>query len=347
MKKSVFVLAALGGIACAASAQSSVTLFGVIDANGRFLNNNGVKQYSLSQDGLQSSRLGFRGTEDLGGGLTAGFWIEGAINPDTGTPNGQTWQRRTTASLNSPWGELRLGRDKTATYLNTEVFDPFGDAGIGAASNLTTKAPPVPTGGGYSTEKRASNMIAYFIPSGVAGGLYGQAQVAAGERVNGQKYMGVRLGYASGPFDVALAYGQTEVLDTTGTNLDNFNIGGSWKFGFMILSGYYGSQEIENDKQDNWYIGVAAPFGLWRVRASYGQVERSGGSKIEGQKANQFAVGAVYDLSKRTALYGTWSGINNKGGAGFVVGSLNNYPGGGAAPNADSQGVEFGVRHAF
>ena len=358
MKKSLLALAALGALAGAASAQSSVTLFGVVDVNGRWLNNNSVKQYSLSQDGLQSSRLGFRGSEDMGGGLRAGFWLEGTINPDTGTQplasvNGGlnnaagTFTRRATVSLSNEWGEARLGRDKTATYLNTEIFDPFGDAGIGAASNLTTRAPPVPTGGGYSTEKRANNMVAYFLPAGIAGGLYGQVQVAAGENVNGQKYLGARLGYASGPFDVAVAYGQTEVLATTGTNLENWNVGGSWKFGFMVLSGFYGSQKIENDKQDNWYIGASAPLGLWRIRASWGQVERSGSSTIEGQKADQFAVGAVYDLSKRTALYGTWSGINNKGGASFVVGSLMNVPAGGAAKNADSQGLEFGIRHSF
>lgn len=347
MKKHLLALTVLGTLAGTASAQSSVTLFGVLDVNARWLDNNGVKQYALSQDGLQSSRLGVRGTEDLGGGLRAGFWLEGALNPDTGTPNGQTWQRRSTVSLSAPYGELRLGRDKTATYLNTEIFDPFGDAGIGAASNLTTKAPPVPTGGGYSTEKRASNMIAYFLPSGLAGGLYGQVQVAAGENLNGQKYLGGRLGYASGPFNAALAYGQTEVLATTSTNLDNFNIAGAWDFGLLVLSGFYGSQEIDNAKQDNWYIGASAPFGLWRIRASWGQVERSGSAAIEGQKADQFAIGAVYDLSKRTAVYGTWSGINNKGGASFVVGSFNNVPGGGAAKNADSQGFEFGLRHAF
>jgi predicted porin len=294
----------------------------------------------------------------MGGGLRAGFWLEGAINPDTGTQsiasiNGglnnaaATFARRATVSLMNEWGEARLGRDKTATYLNTEIFDPFGDAGIGAASNLTTKAPPVPTGAGYSTEKRANNMAAYFLPSGIAGGLYGQVQIAAGENVNGQKYMGGRLGYASGPFDVAVAYGQTLVLSAPSTNLDNFNVGASWKFDFMVLSGYYGTQKIDNDKQDNWYIGASAPFGSWRVRASWGQVQRNGSSVIDGQKADQFAVGAVYDLSKRTALYGTWSGINNKGGASFVVGSLINVPAGGAAKNADSQGLEFGIRHAF
>lgn len=347
MKKHALVLAVLGGIAGAASAQSSVVLFGVLDVSARWLNNDGVKQYQLAQGGLQSSRLGVRGSEDLGGGLRADFWLEGALDPDTGTPNGQTWQRRSTVSIRNELGEIRLGRDKTSTYLNSEVFDPFGDSGIGASGNLTVKAPPVPTGGGYSTEKRASNMMAYLLPSGIAGGLYGQVQVAAGENKNGQKYWGGRLGYASGPFDLAVAYGQTEVYDGTGTNLDNFNVGGSWNFGFVKLSGYYGTQEIDNDSQDNWYIGASAPFGQWRVRASWGQVDRSGSGTFDGQSADQFAVGAVYDLSKRTAFYGTWSGIRNKGGANFVVGSLANVAGGGAARDGDSQGLELGLRHAF
>ena len=86
MKKHFVALTVLGSVAGAVSAQSSVTLFGVLDVNARWLNNDGVKQYSLSQDGLQSSRLGVRGSDDLGGGLRAGFWLEGAINPDTGTP---------------------------------------------------------------------------------------------------------------------------------------------------------------------------------------------------------------------------------------------------------------------
>ena len=74
MKKHIVVLVVLASIGGTPSAQSSVTVFGVVDLNGRWLNNNGVKQYSLSQDGLQSSRLGFRGSEDMGVGLRAGFW---------------------------------------------------------------------------------------------------------------------------------------------------------------------------------------------------------------------------------------------------------------------------------
>ncbi len=347
MKKTLLALAALGAFAGAASAQSSVTLFGVVDLNGRWLNNNGVKQYSMSQDGLTPSRIGFRGTDDLGGGLYAGFWIEGAINPDIGTSGGQTWQRRSTVSLINQLGEIRLGRDNTATYNNTGDFDPFGDTGLAAAGNLTVQPPAVPSGGAYNTLVRANNMIGYFLPSGVAGGLYGQLQVAAGENAYGNKFFGGRIGYAKGPFNAAVAYGQTQV--SSDTDGDTFNVAGSWNFGFMTLAAFYGQIKVASDKQDNWFIGGLMPLGLWKLRASYGQVERSGTSpdNIEGQKANQLAVGAEYDLSRRTALYGTWSGISNKGGASFVVGSFNNVPGGGAAANGDSQGFEVGIRHSF
>lgn len=347
MKKKSLACAALLALCGTASAQSSVTLFGVVDLNGRWLDNNGTSQYSMSQDGNAPSRLGLRGTEDMGGGLYASFWIEGEINPDVGTASGQTWQRRSTVSLSSPWGEVRLGRDNTATYYNTGTFDPFGDTGIGAAGNLTVKPPAVPFGGAYDTLVRANNMVAYFLPTGIAGGLYGAAQVAAGENSYGNKFLGARLGYAAGPFDVNVSYGQT--LVSADEYADNFNIGGSWKFGFMILSGFYGQIKVEDNKQDNWFIGASAPFGLWTVKASYGHVQRSGTfpDNVEGQKADQIALGAVYSLSRRTVLYGTYSTISNKGGADFIVGSMNNIPDGGAAPDGNSKGAEFGIRHSF
>jgi predicted porin len=200
--------AALCACAGAASAQSSVTLFGIVDLNGRWLDNDGTSQFSMSQGGNAASRLGFRGTEDLGGGLYAGFWIEGALNPDTGTSGGQTWQRRSTVSLSSPWGEARLGRDNTVTYYNTTTFDPFGDSGLGAAGNLTLKPPAVPVGGAYDTLVRASNM-ALLPPAGVAGGLHGAAQVAAGESTSATS-SSARAGYAAGPFDVNVAWDQTQ-----------------------------------------------------------------------------------------------------------------------------------------
>ncbi len=365
MKKSLLALAVLGAFAGVASAQSSVTLFGVVDLGARYVDNGGGKQYQLAQDGLSSSRLGFRGTEDLGGGLAASFWLEGALSADTGTQgvtsiNGgtnnaaATFTRRATVSLAGGWGEVRLGRDYTATFWNSTIFDPFGTNGVGSAGNLAFVMATTPQGGSYGTLVRTNNIIGYFLPSGIAGGLYGQIQVAAGENVSGQKYIGGRLGYAAGPFNVAGAWGRTQVLVSPDQNGTSWNLGGSWNFGFMALSGYYGRLEISDLAQNNWFIGATAPFGLWTVKASYGEVDRSGNNvngvptpNFDGQKADQFAIGAVYDLSKRTALYSTYSYLHNKGDARFITAPLQNIAAGGAQANANSTGFEIGLKHSF
>jgi predicted porin len=361
MKKSLLALAVLGAFAGAASAQSSVTLFGVVDLNVRYLDNAAGKQWQMSQDGNASSRLGVRGVEDLGGGLNASFWIEGAMNPQNGTAGGQTWQRRSTVSLSGGWGEVRLGRDYTATFWNATIFDPFGTNGVGSSGNLYLVSPQLPTGGAYGTLVRANNMVGYFLPSGIAGGLYGQVQLAAGQGSNGNKYMGFRLGYASGPFNVAGAWGRTQVTggvpgvtppfglgDSSGTN---WNLGGSWNFGVVKLSGYYGNLTYQALDQSNWYIGLQAPIGLWTLKGTWGQVSRSGiepyAAGWDNQSARQIAVGATYDLSKRTALYGTYSHMNNSDGARFIVGPLQNVAAGGSGANENSQGFEVGVRHSF
>lgn len=355
MNKTLLALAALGAACGIASAQpsSSVTLFGVVDLNLRYVDSDGVTQYQMAQDGLASSRLGFRGNEDLGGGLSAGFWIEGSINPNTGTALGQTWQRRSTASLSGPWGEVRLGRDYTATFWNLGIFDPFGTVGVGNAGNLVlvpgTFGANVPTGGAYGTLVRDNNMVGYFLPSGIAGGLYGQFQVAAGQNTYGQKYFGGRMGYAKGPFNGAIAYGRTQVTsELDGTQL---NTGASWNFGVVTLSGYWGTLDIGNLSQQNWFVGATAPIGLWTVKASYGQVSRSGAEgavDIEGQKANQFAIGTTYDLSKRSALYANYSTLDNQDGARFIVAPLQGMgPLGGSVPSGHSRGFEVGIKHAF
>jgi predicted porin len=359
MKRTLLALAVLSAFAGGVFAQStgSVTLFGGIDLALRYVDNNSVSQYQLAQDGLGSSRIGFRGSEDLGGGLIASFWLEGTIQPDTGTiglasTNGERnntaalFARRSTVSLAGGWGEVRLGRDYTPTFWNSAIFDPWGIVGVGSAGNLYLSGNliGVPTGGGYNTLARASNSVSYFLPSGIAGGLYGQLMTAAGENVNGSKYWGGRLGYASGPFNIAGAYGRTQV--TSSVDGTNYNFGGSWNFGVLTLSGYYGRLEVGPQAQNNWFIAANAPLGVWTLRASYGQVDRSGGP-VEGQKAQQIALGAVYNLSRRTALYGSVAALNNDNGASNAVSPLINVPGNGAVPNMDSRGVEFGILHTF
>jgi len=370
MKKSVLALAALGAFAGAASAQSSVTIFGVVDLNVMTVDN-GDRTYSMGTDGMASSRLGFRGVEDLGGGLKAGFWLEMGLQADTGNganawgnssrdTNALVFNRRATVSLSNQWGELRLGRDYTATFWNWTVFDPFGTNGVGSSTNLAlgTEVTSALSGTTYGTLVRANNMAQYILPAGQFGpGLYGQAQVAAGENDRSNKYYGGRIGYAAGPFDVAGSYGLTDCLDLAcNVDLTNWNIGGSWNFGFMKLAAFYGITEIDGTvagaggtvERDNWFVGISAPFGQWNFKASYGSTstDASGiAARVNGLDATQWAIGADYNLSKRTALYGTWSSINNDGGARFVTSTQSNTPS--TTSNFNSNGFQVGVRHSF
>jgi predicted porin len=386
MKKSVLALAVLGAFAGAASAQSSVTLLGVVDVNMRYVNNDDAA-YLLSQDCMSSSRLGFRGVEDLGGGLKASFWLEGALGPDTGTGtssygNGNSstsfyqFRRRSTVSLSNAWGELRLGRDYTPTFWNWTVFDPFGTNGIGSATNLVLGAElrsATSAGDAFGTLVRANNMVQYVLPNGTFGpGLYGQVSVAAGESAALNKFWGGRIGYAAGPFDVAASYGWTAVDSADTLAMTNWNVAGSWNFGsFGKLSGFYGQIDVDlpaalatqlvgaTATSQNWYIGYVIPFGQYNFKLSYGGVNQGGNRAFEGNDATQWALGADYNLSKRTALYATVASLNNNNSGTNTAAAgrpVNGSVGtaysinGGATPlgrGESSTGFEIGVRHSF
>ena len=367
MKKSVLALAVLGVFAGTASAQSSVTMFGVVDVNLLSVDN-ADRTYSLGTDGMASNRLGFRGVEDLGGGLNASFWLEMGFQPDTGR-NASVWgngttaasgnelvfNRRSTVSLSNRWGELRLGRDYTATFWSWGVFDPFGVNGVGAATNLALSGDlqAALAGTTFGTLVRANNMVAYILPSGQFGpGLYGQFQVAAGENAPGNKYWGGRIGYAAGPFDLAGSYGETDCLNVAcNVDLTTWNIGGSWNFGFMKLSGFFSSMEAEGPAnkavRENWFVGLSAPLGQWNFKASYGAT--NGKNLLNGADATQWAIGTDYNLSKRTALYATWASIDNDCGTNvcsrFVTSTQSAIPG--PTQSFNSNGIQLGVRHLF
>jgi predicted porin len=360
MKKSVLALAVLGAFAGAASAQSSVTMFGIVDVNVQSVDNN-ERTYSMGTDGMSSSRLGFRGVEDLGGGLKASFWLEMGLAADTGK-NASVWgnggadnqlffNRRSTVSLSNQWGELRLGRDYTPTFWNWTVFDPFGTNGVGSALNLALgiDLQQALAGTTYGTLVRANNMVTYLLPNGAFGpGLYGQVSVAAGENSNGNKYYGGRIGYAAGPFDIAAAYAKTECLDTAcNIDLDTWNIGGSWNFGFLKLMAWYsdisGNGPTNDAGRENWLIGAVMPFGQWNFKFSYAAT--NGKDLLNNIDATQWAIGTDYNLSKRTALYATWASINNDAGARFSVSGQSNTPPLGTQFN--SNGIQLGIRHTF
>jgi len=361
-------LAALAAVAAAtgAYAQSSVTLWGVVDVGmGNYKANDGTTATKMTTSNLSSSQLGFKGTEDLGGGLKAGFWLEAGLTPDSGvgqatntnnqasgaqaSNGGLTFNRRSTLSLAGNFGEVRLGRDYTPDFWNKTVFDPFGTLGVGQASNLNLS-------GTGSAGVRASNSIAYLYGVGAnegshglsANGVYAQVMSAQGENTSGTStakdgnYLGGRLGYKAGALNVAIASGTTKnavVGDYKVTNL-----GVSYDLGVATLIANTNVNKTGDNSVNNTtnLIGAQIPLGAGYIPVSYSDY-RSSGSATDGYKATQFAIGYVYNLSKRTALYANYAKLDNKGGAKFNV---NSAPGG-VAGNGTSSGYEAGVKHAF
>ncbi|MBO9515803.1 MAG: porin [Variovorax sp.] len=431
MKKALACATALIG-AGGASAQSSLTVFGVLDAavsyystESRYVNtgldvldaaNPAVfaphpdlrqSQWVLSTGNYTGSRVGFRGTEDLGGGLAASFWLEAGIANDTGgglTAIGLGFNRRSTVSLSGDFGELRAGRDYTPTFWNDNVFDPFATVGSGAVaiSMLLGGAGSAGAIGSLVANPnyvRANNSVSYFLPPSL-GGVYGQAMYAFGENTKydpgaltpptlntarSGRYAGGRLGYASGPLDVAAAYGSSVIGDDyqrgITRNLNTGNIGGSYDFGTVKLFGEYSHVDLKNVTRiqpvftpsgdvtiTGYLLGVNVLVGPGLIRAAYSRVQvdirnvalASPGLDVPDPVADKFALGYVHNLSRRTALYATVAVTRNRNGAaiapalppngsvGFTNPSIANLLNQGAGYRADTaRGWDFGIRHAF
>ncbi len=334
----LFVL--LAAFAGAASAESSLTLFGVVDVNLRYLKNADVHESQVGTDGISSSRIGFRGVEDIADGLRAGFHLESTVVPDTGNiaANGKFWQRRSTVSLYTRYGELRLGRDTVPTWLAYVDGDVYGTVGVGDGSKTYVAL------GNADTRLRADNLVAYFLPSN-PWGIYGTIASAPAEGVNGKRYAGVRLGYRGGPVDFSAAYSETAatLANVTGTYKLAI-VSGSFDMAFAKFYGVAQKTELLAASNVHVTLGVSVPVpGIGgTLKASYTKADGQG--TLEANDAEQYVLGYIYDLSKRTAVYTTVSVIENKGAANFTVGGIAGFtqPGG-----AKSQGVETGIRHSF
>jgi len=426
MKKSTLALLPFAALASGGSAmaQTSVTMFGVIDnsvssyrnqARGVLGNTQTLSQTMLANSAYSSSRLGFRGFEDLGGGLAASFWLEAGVNTDDGTGTatngGLVFNRRSTVSLSSNgFGELRLGRDYTPTYWNDNLFDPFGVNGVGTSLIATANGLSSPgsqrSGWSNGQYSRASNSIGYFLPASL-GGFYGQAMYAFNEQTSydpggltppgaaavivnpalavadnarAGRYAGARLGYANGPMDVALAYGSSTTgsnyyLGTT-TTIDIWNISGSYDFGIAKAFAEYTHNNMKTDYAINAFnpfgttnpgfngilLGATIPLGSGLIRAAYSAVRYSNSNfNIAGTSANyfgfnkqpeadKFALGYVYNFSKRTAAYASVGYVSNRNGAALTVGGqgYSIVPTAGQLPTPGSSvGYDIGLRHSF
>ncbi len=345
--------AATAAATMGAQAQSSnVQVFGLLDVGVQMIKSSGLdRRYLVNSDGNTSSRFGVRGTEDLGGGLKAGFWLESAVAVDDGTSGatstnnkdsvsgGLTWGRRATLQLSGAWGELRMGRDYVPSFGNlTTSMHPFGTNGVGSSGLMFY---PVPAGGTTArTSVRASNSIGYFLPSGL-GGVYGHLMVALGEQGDGPtrkdgQLQGIRLGWRSEGFNVSAATSRTRYA--TG-NYTQSNVGMAYQAGPAKLMALWGENKVGITKTTAVMLGTqwqVTPQG--EIRVAYTQLK----ARNVASDVTHIALGYVHDLSKRTAIYGNVARIDNQApGMRFNVGIAPTVPGG------DSGGAELGVRHTF
>lgn len=349
MKKSLIALAVLASSG-AAMAQSSVTLYGVVDTSIAYVK--GQENVSgMLNSGNATSRLGFRGVEDLGNGLKAEFVLEGEIAPDTGASNDKgdamNFKRQSTVGLSGSFGQVRLGRALTASYNAVSRYDLFGTVGLGAT--LAWK---------NSYQNRYDNMVSYISPkfSGFGFGVdYG-----FGEKAENRTSRNFSIGgtYDNGPLSIGLGYDQQNNVAVTPTvvpalpaaivqDLKTVQLGASYNFGVAKLAGFYKQTKYENvvgtasDKLKSFNIGVSAPVGAaGEVKLAYNNYKLSDSDA----KANQLSLGYVHNLSKRTAVYGTYAYLKNKDGAGFT---LNGAFAAAGLDDGKQHGVQVGVRHAF
>jgi predicted porin len=336
MKKSLLAIAVLAGFAGTAAAQTNVTIYGIADAGiTRF--DNGATTTTRLDSGIQSgSRIGFRGTEDLGGGLSAIFTLENGFNIDDGNlgQGGRLFGRQAFVGLSSTSiGAVKFGRQYNPIRTVVDAVDPFALGLAGNASNVFNV---------YGD--RTDNTINYSTPT--LGGFNGQVAYSLGEVAGSNtigRSFGLSVGYTAGPLYVSLAY-HDQNLVAAGVDNGNANtalLAGTYDFGIAKLHAAYARNEgetatgVTNIDRDEAMLGVSAPIGAGRILASW--IRRS--DDIGGNRdADQYAIGYTYDLSKRTNLYTSYARTSND-----AASSLN----GASAAGRDPSVFNVGVRHRF
>ncbi len=347
MKRSLIALVVMGAVSTVASSQTSLTVFGVMDIGIRQVKNGSAGSILSQANGSNNtSRLGFRGVVDLGGGLSAQFWLESTILADSGVygSSTQAFDRRSTLGLASAtFGELRVGRDYRPTHILWSAFDPYTTVGVGSANQFNSATAAVSGSGADVT--RANNAVEYILPGnlgGVTGAFFLSPDEGTTVALGGAKSRGGRIGYAGGPFSVSAAL--VTIKNTPAYEFKDSVIGGSYNFGVATVALARRTFTWGPDKQGLTLLALTAPLGAGTLKASYIRGNQSGATAAaNGRDASQLAVGYVHNLSKRTALYGTVSRMSNKNAARFVL------PGGpaGILGGETSTGVDLGIRHSF
>ncbi|MGO4333056.1 porin [Cupriavidus sp. 2TAF22] len=349
MKTLSAVAAAFCGLCNAsAHAQSSVTLYGLIDTGIEYVNHadatGSSNVYRMASGNTAGSRWGLRGREDLGGDLAAVFALESGFNSDNGSSaqGGRLFGRQAYVGIAGSWGQVTLGRQINTLF---DIFVPFDPVRYSTYSILSQDA---------QFTNRADNVIKY---TGVLGGLtvtglytpgYDTTVVNGGE-VPGSFRIGQEISagatYTTGNISMALAFDQRRGQSTaTASAVERRYVGAlSYSFGALGLMGGYrylqSGISTPNFRSNLYWVGASYAFSPgFELRAGAYRTDMRGSSS----DANSYALSALYALSKRTSLYANASYMNNKGASNFgvVLGTT-------TAPGINQTGLVVGARHVF
>ena len=349
MKKLMLAVISAFGLVGGVSAQSSVSLYGIIDLGVSFGKGSLENKSQVSRGGYQSSRLGFRGVEDLGNGVTVGFNLESGFNADEGTGGatstnnqdngnagngGLTFNRASILSIKGSWGELRAGRDTVPQYNNFGLADPMLLVGAGAAVNYTN----IITG---PTNTRASNGLYYFTPK-LLNTLVVHLAHYRGENVGGTAAKddgtgsGIRIIYQDAKLTAGLGWGRTSYV--AGDALQR-NVAMAYELPWFKLSGMLNWDKRGDLAARGGLVGALVPVSsAGAVRMTY-SVHKT--NQPNEPKAQKLAVSYVHTLSKRTLIYTTLAHVKNSGGSKVaLMGAV-------TEANRPSSGFDIGLRHSF
>lgn len=323
MKKTLIALAVLAGSG-AAMAQSNVTLYGIVDAGiGSFKNGapGASSETEMRSGGLSTSRIGFKGTEDLGGGLKAVFKLEAAIDVQAGATRTPYFGRGAYVGLAGGFGEVNIGKNWTA------LDDIYGAGNSGFDGSRLAISNVVWESANYADIPNST--IKYVSPS--FGGFSGAASYSLDQTIGtSTDVTSFQLSYAAGP--IAAAVGYQEEAAAAGADRKTTMVNGSFDFGVARLIGALGNVSgvgsVSGAKANDYHIGVDVPLGsALTISGGYARSKLKTGG-VTTSKTDGFGIAAKYSLSKRTTTYAGYRDADTENGAGvktnerkeFIVG---------------------------
>lgn len=335
LKKSLLAIAVMGTFSLSAFAQSNVTIFGSLDA--ALVSEAGGTSGSivkLTSGVAAGSRFGFKGSEDLGAGLSAIYVMEGGISIDDGKSiqGGRLFGRQNYVGLKGDFGTVKFGRQYSAYDPVMTVLDPFSNGMAGRGQNVFSQ--------GYVS--RVDNMVVYNTPNinGFSAELvHGFGEVAGDSAKN--RHIGASASYSSGPLWISLATQETNAAIATGSS-KNTVLATTYDFG--LLKGHLGFSINKTDTNNvtildskDYLIGATVPLGAGNLMLSY--VHRDD-TLIANKGASQIGIGYRYNLSKDTYLYTAYGRISNENGAAYTVGN-------GTEGGSGNKAFNIGMRKIF